>query len=134
MPRSYDSKVVALTVGHSFKWVDNLLSQNELPGVVRARQGIPRVITDDGLLAIELTRVLVARVAVPIAKAAAIARQVVESVERPTTRVILDDGIVVEIDVRAVEARLQARLLTAVEAVSRPRRGRPPRRLTAELE
>ena len=127
MPRSYDSKMVALTVGHPFKWVDNLLSQNHLPGVVRARQGVARIITHDGLLAIEITRVLSAIAGIPIARAAALATQALASGERPLARVNLDGGVALEVDVDAIERRLQAQLLMAVETVSRPRRGRPPK-------
>src|SRR6266700_2197399 len=107
MQRAYDSKVVALAVGHSFKWIDNLLSQNQLPGVRRERQGVARAITDDGLLAVEITRLLVSHVGIPIARAAAIAARVVASGERPLTRLTLDGGLAIEIEVEAIELRLR---------------------------
>ena len=58
MGRQYSTRLVALTIGVSEKWLDNLLSHFQILGVAKGRQGRRREIDHDGLLAIELARCL----------------------------------------------------------------------------
>ena len=128
MARAYGSRTVALTVRASLKWVDNLLSQNDVVGVSGGRQGAARIITHEGLLAVEITRLLADVAHIPLARAATFAGHLVTSGERPVARIVIDPSIALELDVDAIERRLQGQLLIAVETASRPRRGRPPKR------
>lgn len=129
MPRSYDVKVVALTVDAPVKWIDNLLSHHAIPGVERARQGVERRINDDGLLAIESVRLLVAEFGLPVGKAAALIRAAFhERVGSSQLRIVTASGIAIEIPSDDIARRLRERVVDAIEAVPRVRRGRPPAR------
>ena len=77
MARSYDVRTVALTLGVSSKWVDNLLSHHRVFGVSGGRQGVQRSVSPDGLLAIELTRQLAQELELPVHRAAALASDIV---------------------------------------------------------
>jgi hypothetical protein len=122
--RSYDAKLVAFTVNLPFKWIDNLLSHHELTGVTRARQGIPRAITDDGLVAIEIVRLLTIDLGVAVQRAVEIAQSVMQD-RAPEVRVPIQRGLVLVIQRADIARRLRERLLDASESVARVRRGRP---------
>lgn len=127
MTRSYSAKLIALTVGESSKWVDNLLSHHQLPGVSRSKQGVERQVTDEGLLAIEVTRMLASELEIPFSRAAAIARSAVASRSESPLRFVTESGIAVVFPLAAIESRLRQRMIEAVEAIGRVPRGRPPR-------
>lgn len=127
MPRSYSAKLIALTVGTSLKWVDNLLSHHTLPGVSCGKQGVERQVTDEALLAIEITRMLTSELGVPLGRAAAIASAAVASRSELPPRFVTRSGIAVVFPLAAIEQRLRGRVMEAVEAIGRVPRGRPPR-------
>jgi hypothetical protein len=107
------------------KWVDNLLSQHELPGVERSRQGIERRISDSGLLAIELVRVLSREAGMTVADAVRIARQVLAVPRGRDVSLALAIGVELRIHATTLEERLRQRLADAIDAAPRVRRGRP---------
>lgn len=74
MHRAYDVRTVALATGTTVKWVDNLLSHHDVPGVLNARQGVERRVSDGGLFAIEMTRILNREFGVPVRRAVALVR------------------------------------------------------------
>ncbi|MEX2179682.1 MAG: hypothetical protein WD801_13280, partial [Gemmatimonadaceae bacterium] len=119
-------KTVALTVGAPHKWIDNLLSHHRIPGVSGGRQGVDRRITQDGLLAVEVTRMLATELGLPVHRAVALAAVAIETRSEHAMRVETVSGVVLELPVQAIEARLRERLIEAAESVARPRRGRPP--------
>ena len=129
--RAYNAKTVAFAVGATPKWLDNLLSRHRLPGVTQSRQGVERQISDEGLLAIELTRLLVWEFGIPLPQSAAIVRTVLRT--RPDVR---DDhgarfeapsGVALLFPLHRIQERLRIQLLTAIEAVPNVARGRPRR-------
>lgn len=124
MARSYNAKLVALTIGVQAKWLDNLLSHSNLPGVARGRQGVERRITDVGLLAIELVRIATSELGIPLARAVEIAAVVVTS---PTgeRHFSTSSGASIHFPLAHIDRRLRERMLDAIEAVPRMRRGRP---------
>jgi hypothetical protein len=124
--RSYDIRLIALTIGADPKWVDNLLSQNELPGVTRGRQGVQRRITDEGMLAIELTRMLTRDAGIPVARAADIARAAIRSRSDREMQVRLPSGLAFCFAASDIERRLRERIAVAIESTAQVRRGRPP--------
>jgi hypothetical protein len=124
MARAYDAKLIAHTIAVPFKWVDNLLSHHELPGVARARQGVQRRITEDGLIAIEIVRLLSVELGLAVGRAVAIARGAVRD-GTPEVRVSIHSHLAVVIQMADVERSLRERLVEASEAVGRARRGRP---------
>lgn len=126
MPRSYDVRVTALATGMPIKWIDNLLSHHELPGVERARQGIERRINDLGLMAIELVRILSREAGMTVAEAARIARQALAGSRGRDISMTLATGVELRIHATTLEERLRERLADAIDAAPRVQRGRPP--------
>lgn len=108
------------------KWLDNLLSHHVLPGVGRARQGRERRITRDGILAIELVRLLGAEASIPAATAVSIVRQMVAD-ERRDGVWVGSGGLTLALPLHEIDQRLQHRLVEAGESVAQVRRGRPRR-------
>jgi hypothetical protein len=107
--------------------MDNLLSHHALPGVSRSKQGVERQVTDDGLLAIVMTRMLTIELGIPLSRAAAISRTTVASRSESPMRFVTESGITVVFPLAAIELRLRERMIEAVEAIGRVPRGRPPR-------
>jgi len=127
MARTYSVRAVALAVGVHGKWIDNLLSRHTLPGVERSRQGVERRITDEGLLATEVARILNIELGVSVERAAAIARDVMSSRTASETSFETPSGLSLHFPVADMERRLRERMMDALEAMARVPRGRPPR-------
>jgi hypothetical protein len=125
--RAYTSKTIALTLGVHPKWVDNLLSHHELPGIDSGRQGVGRRISDVGLLAIEVVRLLGAELSIPMARAAELATGALQSRDETLSTLTTPAGIAVVLPIAELELRLRRQIVDAVETVAEPRRGRPPR-------
>src|SRR6266545_1121432 len=107
MSRTYNIALVAVTIGATPKWVDNLLSHHDI--IVRAprgRQGVQRRITDEGLLAIELTRLLSHEFGVPLGRAANLSRKALESKSGSEARIATDSGVTLVFNLTAIEHRL----------------------------
>ena len=126
--RTYNVRMIALVVRAPIKWVDNILSHHRIPGVVAGTRGVERRVSDDGLLCIELCRLLTHDLGVPLGRAAAIAQQVVAREPEARKRLPLGSGIVLELPMDEIDQRLRTRLIDAAEAVAQVRRGRPPKR------
>ena len=125
MPRAYDVKTVAVALGVRFRWLDNLLSQHELPGITSSRrQGVGRVISEEGVLAVELVRLL-SDFGLGVGRAASVARATLASRAPGALRFADESGIVLDFPLAIVERRLREQLLDAVDAVPRLARGRP---------
>ena len=118
--------MVALTLDVSLKWVDNLLTRTVLQGVSKARQGIERRITDDGVLAIEICRLLCFDLGIPISRAAEIANAAVD-IGSPHFDYVSSGGLSLRISLDTMRARLRSRLADAIQSLPRTRRGRPAR-------
>lgn len=125
MPRSYNVRITAVITGAEIKWIDNLLSRHELVGVERSRQGIERRITDDGLLAVELCRILALELGVSMRQAAAITNDCLRSSVGDELRYTMPSGLSLHLPVAATRARLRDRTREAVEMVAVAPRGRP---------
>lgn len=128
MSRAYTVAVTALIVGVDAKWLDNLLSRHQLPGVNKRRQGVQRSITEIGLLAIESCRVLNLELGVSLSRAAAITMAALDAKEPEVLRVETESGLVITWSLVAARQRLRARIPDAVEQVPMLARGRPPGR------
>lgn len=127
MSRTYTAKLIALTLGASVKWVDNLLSHHDVPGVTRGKQGVERRIADEGLFAIAAIRILTEELGLGLSQAALIVRSALASRTPEQMRYTTESGIVLQFPVAEIDRRMRERLLDAVEAVARVSRGRPRR-------
>lgn len=128
MARSYDVAAAALALDVDTKWLDNVLSHHQVPGVARSRQGVNRAVTPEGLLHLAVARVLVEGARVPIAIAIRLAGVLLEGQAATTAETRLSPAVTLRLDRTALRRELEARLLDAVERAPTPRRGRPPRR------
>lgn len=122
--RSYDVGTVAAALRRSTKWVDNVLSRHAMPGVVRARQGVSREVSFDGLVHLALVNALVSEMAVPVERAVRLAVSLCatggQARQGPWCHV--------RVDIERLRGDLALALRDAVETAIQPRRGRPPSR------
>lgn len=126
-PRSYDVRVVALTIDSPAKWVDNLLSHHDLPGCSGGKQGVARRITDTGLTAIAIVRLLSGDLGIPVSSAVALVRDAgIGSTGSDTSSLRTASGVRIELP-PGFAGTLRDRLLDALQAAPRRPRGRPPR-------
>lgn len=125
MPRSYNVRITAVITGAPIKWLDNLLSRHELVGVNKNRQGVERRISDDGLLAVEMCRILSLELGVSLRRAVAITNHCLRDELADELRYTMPSGFSLHVPVAATRVRLRDRTRDAVEMVAVAPRGRP---------
>ena len=122
MARFYHIEVAQHAVGADKKWVDNLLSHFEVPGVERARQGIARRISTRGIYHIALIHRLNRELGVSVSSALPLATRLLAS---HAGRVGVGLWLELEVDLAAMQHSLD-RLIEEASEISAPaRRGRP---------
>jgi hypothetical protein len=122
--RGYDVGAAALAIDAPRKWVDNLLTTFDLPGVASVRQGVSRRISYPALIRLALIRELVGELRMGAGDAVDFAAKLLDSGHET----VLDVGqIRLIVDLPAISRRLDERLSATLESAPRPRRGRPPR-------
>ena len=118
--RGYSVAVAALALDVHRKWLDNLLSQNRIPGVRQTRQGVQRRLSAESLGLIDVIYRLNKDLGIPVGVAVEIAPKLWES-SAP-----LEIGpIRLAVDAASIEQQMAGRLVEAVEIAPRVRRGRP---------
>ncbi len=125
--RAYTVATTAVALGVSSKWVDNVLSHHQVPGVYQARQGIARRVTPAALLVLDITLRLVRSLGIPLPQALETAQRLVDAREGslPLSGAA---SIQIRADVETLTNDLNGRLEQAVEMSPTPRRGRPRRK------
>ena len=125
--RAYTVAATAVALGVSSKWVDNVLSHHQVPGVHQARQGIARRVTPAALLTLDIALKLVRSLGLPLPQALETARRLIDAKEGG---IALSGATSIQIraDVKTLTNDLNARLERAVEMSPTPRRGRPRRK------
>ena len=121
--RTYDPRTVALALKAPIKWVDNILSHNDIRGVDRTSRGVERRLSFDGVAVLAISRLLSKELGIPTPAALKISRQLVDL---GTGQVTTAGGVGVIIDWAALIERLQGRLTEVCETSVRMRRGRQP--------
>lgn len=124
MARFYHVDIARFAANADQKWVDNLLSHHDVPGVEGARQGLARRISDVGVYHIALIRALTRDAGINTASAVSLS---VRLLEPSVTSVPIVAGLEFRLDRAAFTRRLDAAIAEAVESVAPARRGRPPR-------
>lgn len=122
MARAYTVGTLALTIDMPVRWVDNVLSHHNVPGVSQERQGVARKVAFDGVLHLALALKLIQDFEIPLAAALNLAYTIVTNGGRYDT----PTGIMISIDMGLLRTRIEARLAEAVEITPVPKRGRPP--------
>ena len=106
------------------KWIDNLLSHFDIPGVERARQGSLRRIAPTGIYHIALSHRIVVELNTTLNTAVALAQALLRTQDG---ELALSRGLSLKFDRRAFESAIDGRIAEAVEAIVPARRGRPPK-------
>lgn len=119
--RGYTVITSAVALQVDYKWLDNLLSHNNVEGVRQARQGVSRTLTLPALRAIAVTRELLTALHCPLPQALGLARRLLSG-ENP----VVEGPVSIGVNVEHVDRYLLERLAFAVEVSPVPRRGRPP--------
>lgn len=121
--RAYDPGLAALALDVDPKWLDNAISLQHIPGVVRETRGVTRKLSMRALVVLAVVRDLQRELGVPISRAVPIARALLDA-----PRVPAGPHVAVTADVAAVERAMTERLAAAIERFVPRRRGRPPRK------
>ena len=119
----YDVAALAEAFEVDERQLDNLLSRNEIAGVERRARGVTRRVTLDAAVAIRVALELTNGLRVPSAHALRIAARITAN---PPEEVAVGSYGSLRFDVAMIRGSTLERLDSAVEAVGRRRRGRPP--------
>ncbi len=121
----YNTATTAAALGVTAKWLDNLLSHNEIDGLHQESQGVARRLSLASVTQIALAKDLIDELAMPARAALRAASRILRETDGNLTLSPL-------LDVRVSPTELRAyvldRLSRAVEIAPSPRRGRPPKR------
>ena len=121
---AYTVAATAVTLGMPIKWVDNVLSHHEVPGVSQTRQGVSRRLAPQAILTLDLALRISNALGVPISRALELSASLLRQ-PGGTTTIDLGQGVSLTIDLEEVRSELLERLAHAVEVAPSPRRGRP---------
>lgn len=127
--RAYTVATAALALDVDPKWIDNLLSHHNIPGVAHAQRGTRRRIPPHSIRIIAVARALAADLAIPLHRAVELA---IDIDARDQSDIRISDLIVLHLDRDRLHADLARRLDEAAEFAAVPRRGRKPRRSSAQ--
>ena len=125
MTRFYHVDIARFAARADHKWVDNLLSHFDVPGVERARQGLARRISATGIHHIALIRAMSRGLGVSTGTALTLAARLLS--ENSST-VDVEPGLSLTLEKVSFLRRVDAAITDAVETVEPARRGRPPKR------
>lgn len=124
MARNYHVDIAAFAANVDRKWIDNLLSHFNIPGVESAKRGVARRLSLDAIRTVVLVRALSVETGLSVDRALAAAARLLAAADGRTGGE--SSWITLRIDRVAFEAEVDRRLAAAVEAVVPRRRGRPP--------
>ena len=125
--RAYTVATAAVTLRMPEKWLDNVLSQNPIDGVIRKRQGVSRRLTPKAVLSLEIAVRLARTLGATMPSALRLARQLLEQGSEHA-QIDAGEGLSLSLDLRRIEGDLMQRLAHAVEIAPSPQRGRPRRK------
>ncbi len=125
MARSYHADIARHVANADAKWIDNLLSHFNVPGVAGGRQGMARHISQHGIYHVVLIRRLASELGVSTGAAVSLAGQLLET---DATHVDVGQHISLRFDRAAFQRQVDHDTRDAAESVAPARRGRPPAR------
>jgi hypothetical protein len=120
--RAYTVAAASVALRTPAKWVDNILSHHQLPGVTQSKQGVARRLTHQAILILEVALRVNRSIEIPMGRSLELAEKLIRAGRSPLE---LSGKLWLSIDVPAVQADLAERLAQAVEIAPVPRRGRP---------
>jgi len=119
--RLYDVAVASLALRVDRKWLDNVLSQHDVPGVSRSVRGAARQIPLRSLLIISLVRDLQRQLGLGVARGLVVAARLVGASHGHVRLGVA----LLTVDIPALERQLDDRLVDVMETIVPRRRGRP---------
>jgi hypothetical protein len=123
MARNYHVDIAAFAARADRKWVDNLLSHFDVPGVDSEKQGVARRLTIEAVQTVVLVRALASDTGLSIDRALAIAGRLLGADDGRVTGATA--WVALQLDRSAFETEVDRRVAAAVEAVVPKKRGRP---------
>ena len=126
MPASYHIDIAGYAADADRKWVDNLLSHFQVPGVEQGRRGSARRVTQIGLYHIALVRVIARELGAPLRTSVMMATALMHT---ETPELPIFSTLALRFDREGFQRQVDARVAEAVEAIVPARRGRPPARI-----
>ena len=121
----YNTATVATALQVAPKWLDNLLSHNELAGLHSDSQGVSRRLPLATVIAIALAKELIETLDLSASTAVRIAEDLLRDDNGELT---MSPHIRLEVPLDTLRASVMDQLSHAVETAPTPRRGRPPKR------
>ena len=121
----YNTATAAAALEVSLKWLDNLLSHNDLDGVARESQGVARRLPLTAILVISLARELIDTTGLSAPAALKLADRLLNS---PGQDGPLSQVFTITVNLDTLQSTLLRKLARAVETAPTPRRGRPTTR------
>lgn len=121
----YSTKTVAIALGVKPKWLDNLLSHNDLPTLHSESQGISRRLSLPSVMTIAVARELIQTLQLPAPAALQLADRLLSNGDG---NVSLSPDLCLTLKRDRFRSGLLDMLDRAVEVAPTPRRGRPRKR------
>lgn len=121
--RAYTVATVAVTLGVTPKWLDNLLSRFPVRGVLQSRQGVSRRLGPSAVVTLYLATELIRTLRLPLSQAISLAERIGQAGEDGSIE--LFGAAQVTVDLARVTQEVSERLARAVEVTPVPKRGRP---------
>jgi hypothetical protein len=121
----YNTATTAAALGVTHKWLDNLLSHNNIRGNEPDTQGIARRLSADTIELLALTKELIDSLHL---KVPAAIQTAVDLLNSPSGELAVAPELCLNLDVEEFRASVFERIARAVETAPAPRRGRPRKR------
>ena len=122
MARLYHVDIARHVASADHKWVDNLLSHFDIPGVEGGRQGSARRISGDGIDHITLVRLLNRELGLSVANAVSVADRLLGA---NGAELSIGNSLALRLDLAAFHATVDRAIADGVESITPVRRGRP---------
>jgi len=122
MARLYHVDIARHVASADHKWVDNLLSHFDIPGVEGGRQGSARRISADGIAYIALVRLLNRELGLSVANAVRVADKLLGA---KRAELSIGSSLALRLDLTAFHSTVDRAIADGVESITPVRRGRP---------
>lgn len=123
MARHYHVDIAVFAARADRKWVDNLLSHFDVPGVEAANQGVASRVSAHAIYHVALTRRLAHDAGMSVATALEYAQRLLTT---DANHVAIGQALELRIDRQAFQREMDALIAEGVESIVPRRRGRPP--------
>ncbi|MEO6864919.1 MAG: hypothetical protein ABI229_05665 [Gemmatimonadaceae bacterium] len=121
----YNTATTAAALDVTPKWLDNMLSHNNIDGLRSESQGVARRLSLATITTLAVAKELIDAMGLPTPAALRLALQINNNVG---SELALSPHLHITIQLDALKIDVLTRLARAVEVAPTPRRGRPPKR------